>query len=180
MNVFVLPDIEEQVEVLLEEGVIVLEWQPKERKRVDERTASDDHLGAALRKKVERSELLEQPNGIHGTEYRDGAVETDLIRSRGGGSKYYRRRRIEVLAAVMFADAERVESSLIGMLDLFDELTDSLGRRHRETRIVVGRGKAINSDLQDVAPCCSVAKVVRPVRSSESSGGGRRPRGSSA
>jgi len=61
VDVFVFADLEEQIELLCKKRVVVLQLQAEQWKRVDERTSADDHLGPALRKKIERSKILKHP-----------------------------------------------------------------------------------------------------------------------
>jgi hypothetical protein len=48
---------------------------------------------------------------------------------------------------MVFPNAKGVDAHLIGMLDLFDELTKTFLRTDGEAAVVKGYGKAINPDL---------------------------------
>ena len=73
VDAFVRADVEQQVELLREQGVIILELQAEQRERLDERAAADHELGAAAGKQIQRGKLLEDPHGVRGTQDRDGA-----------------------------------------------------------------------------------------------------------
>ena len=47
----------------------------------------------------------------------------------------------------MFADTKRVESDLVGVLDLLDQLPQPVGRIHRTAVLVEGGGEAVDSNL---------------------------------
>ena len=49
MHMLVLADGQQQLELLLEEGVVVLQPESEERKRLDGRPTANDHLCAARR-----------------------------------------------------------------------------------------------------------------------------------
>jgi hypothetical protein len=49
--------------------------------------------------------------------------------------------------AVVFADSECVQPDLIGMLDLLDQVAQTVGCADRKTVVVEGRGEAIDADL---------------------------------
>src|SRR5881628_3497583 len=95
MHVLVLADLEQQVEVLGEQRVVVLESQPEQRERLDERSAAYDHFGPTLRQKIERRETLKQSHGIDRAEDCYGARETDSLRACGRGREDDWRRGIE-------------------------------------------------------------------------------------
>jgi hypothetical protein len=48
---------------------------------------------------------------------------------------------------MVLADAKDVQTNLIGMLDLFDQVAQPVRRAHRKAGLIVCRCKAINSDL---------------------------------
>ena len=57
------------------------------------------------------------------------------------------RRRIEKIAAMMFTHAKCVQSDLVGMLDLLNELSETGGRIHCTTIPIECGGEAIDTDL---------------------------------
>ena len=72
-------ELQQQVELLREELVVVLQVVAKERIRLDERTSSDDNLGATVRDEVERREVLKDAHRVVRAEHRDGAGEANLF-----------------------------------------------------------------------------------------------------
>ena len=78
VDVLVLPDVEEQIELLGEERVIVVQLEPEQGKRLDERTPAHHHLRPALRQQVERGELLEHPHRVGRAQDRDGTGQANL------------------------------------------------------------------------------------------------------
>lgn len=123
----VVADLEEEVELLGEEGVVVLEVEAEEGEGFDEGAATGDDLGAASRDEVEGGEFLEDAHGVGGGEDCDGAGEADLLGEGGRGGEDDGGGRVEVLDAVMLADAEDVEAELIGEGDLFEEVAEAVG-----------------------------------------------------
>src|ERR1700681_226864 len=95
-----------------EERVIALQPKAEERKRLDRRPATDNHLRPALRQKVEGGEVLKYPDGIGRAQDRDGARETYAARSRGCCCQNDRRRRVEVIPTMVFADPKNVQANL--------------------------------------------------------------------
>ncbi len=133
----VLPDLQEQVELLREQRVVVFEPQPEERKRVDERSAPDDHLRASLRQQIEGREVLEDADRIGGAQDGDGARQPNALRSRRRRRKNDRGRGIEVVLAVVLPDPEDIETYLIRMFDLLDQVPQALRWTDREACFVV-------------------------------------------
>src|SRR5690606_40484931 len=74
---FLVPDLDEQVQLLGEELVVVLEAIPEERERLDERAPSDEQLDPPTRDQVERGVLLEHPDGVVGGQDGDRGEEPD-------------------------------------------------------------------------------------------------------
>jgi hypothetical protein len=48
---------------------------------------------------------------------------------------------------MVFADAKRVQTHLIGVLDLLDQIAQTLLWAHRATAVVERGGEAVNADL---------------------------------
>ena len=59
-----LQELREQVELLLEQHLVVAQVVAEERERFDERAATEDHLGAAVRDGIQRREPLVEPNRV--------------------------------------------------------------------------------------------------------------------
>jgi hypothetical protein len=126
MHMLVLPDREEQVELLREQRIVVFEPQPEQWKRVDERAAAHDHFRAPLRQQIEGREILEHTDRIGGTEHGDRARQPDALRACGCRREDDRGRGIEVVLAVVFPDAEDIQTYLIGMFNLRDKVSEPL------------------------------------------------------
>jgi len=81
-----------------------------------------------------------------------GTRQADAVRTDHRGAKNHGRCGVDRLPPMVFADTKRVESDLVGMLDVLDELPQPLGRIHG-TAVLVERGsEAINPDLQGAPP----------------------------
>ena len=119
---------EEQVELFGEEVVVVFELEAEEREGLDEGAAACDDLGAAVGDEVEGREVLEDADGVGGAEDGDGRGEADVVGARCGSGEDDGGGGVEVFAAVMLAEAEDVETDLVGQLDLFEEMGDALLR----------------------------------------------------
>ena len=93
MHVLVLANLQAQIAFLGEQRVVVLQSEPKERKRFDGRTSPHHHFCAPLRQQVERGELLKDPDRIGSAQDGDRAGQTDAPRScRCRGQNECRRR----------------------------------------------------------------------------------------
>jgi hypothetical protein len=68
-DTFVVADAEQQLELFREQRVVVVEVVAEQRKRLDERAAPGHDLGAAVRQKIERGELLIDPDRIVGAQH---------------------------------------------------------------------------------------------------------------
>ena len=125
----VVPDLQQEVELLSEQGVVVLEVEAEEREGLDEGAAAGDDLGAAVGDEVEGGELLEDADRVGGREDGDGAGEADVLGARGRGGEDDGGSGVEVLDAMMLTDAEDVEAELIGESDLFEQIAEAIGGR---------------------------------------------------
>ena len=114
VDVGVFADGEEEVELLGEEIVVVFELEAEEREGFDEGAAAGDDLGAAVGDEVEGGELLKDADGVGGAEDGDGGGEADGCGAGGGGGEDDGGGGVEVLGAVMLAEAEGVEADLVG------------------------------------------------------------------
>jgi hypothetical protein len=109
-------------QLLGKERVVVLQSEAEQWKGLDGRTPAYDHLGPALRQKIEGGELLKDPHRVGCAQDRDGTRETDALRSCRRRSENDRRGGIEELPAVVFPDSKYIQTNLIGVLDLFDQV----------------------------------------------------------
>ncbi len=119
---------EEEVEFFGEEGVVVFELEAEEGEGLDEGAAAGDDFGAAVGDEVEGGEFLEDADGVGGAEDGDGGGEADGFGAGGCGGEDDGGGGVEVLGAVMLAEAEDVEANFVGELDLFEEVGDALLR----------------------------------------------------
>ena len=124
----VFADFQQQLELFLEKGIVVVELQAEERVGLDERAAAGDDFGAAVGDEIERGEFLEDADGIGGAENGDGAREADVFCARRGGGQDDRRRGVEKFGAVVLADAEDVEADFVGEFDFVEEVVQAVGR----------------------------------------------------
>src|SRR6266704_4028294 len=85
------------------------------------------------------------------------------MRSCRRRSENDRRRGIEVLPTVVFADSECVQPDLIGMFDLLDKVAQTVRRADRKTVVVVCRGEAVNANLHLSSPCFSGAHAFTAI-----------------
>ncbi len=147
MHMFVLANLQKQVEFLCEQRVIVLQSKAEERKRFDGRTSAHNHFRASLRQQIDRGELLKYPYRIGCTENRDSAGETDTARPCRCRSENDRGSGVEELPAMVFADAKGVQAHLIGVLDLLDELSQTVRWTHGDAAVVERGCEAVNPNL---------------------------------
>ena len=179
VDVLVVPDLEKQVELLREERVVVLEPQTEQRERVDERTAADDHLRAALRKQVERGELLEDTHRIGRAQHRHGARQPDALGARRRRGEDHRRGGVEELLAMVLADPEHIEPDLVGVLDLLDQVAQALRRADarlaRRKRRRSYRCRSAFSEVELRSTCRATIFFMSP-RESKPAGRGDYPR----
>ena len=116
----------EQVELLLEQLFVLVEWVPEQRERLGERATPEDHLGAPVRHRVDGGEALEHADRVVGAEHRHRGPEADAFgASRDRGEHRLGRGHGEVVA-VVFADAEEVEAEAVGEHGLVDDVADHL------------------------------------------------------
>ena len=117
----------QQLETLLEQQLVLLEIESEQRKRLGERPAADDDLGAAAAHGIQRREALVDADGIVRAQHRHRRPDVNLRRaSRNRRAEHLRRRNREVLA-VMLAEADEGEADLVGQHRLFDDVAQHLG-----------------------------------------------------
>jgi hypothetical protein len=105
-----------------------------------------------LRDEIERREILKHTHRIRRAEYCHGAGEANAGRARCGGSEDDRGRGVQEVLAVMLADSEDIESALIGVFDLLDEIPKALRGAQRPAAFVVRRREAVNANLNEPPP----------------------------
>jgi hypothetical protein len=106
-----------------------------------------NHFPTSLRQQIDGGELLKYSHRVGGTQNRDSAGETDTLRSCRRCSENDRRSGIEELPAVMLTHAKGVQSHLIGVFDLFDEVAQTVRRAYRKTAVVESGCEAVDSNL---------------------------------
>jgi len=90
---------------------------------------------------------LKYSYGVGGTQNRDSAGETDTTCSCRRCSENDGGSGVEELPAVMFTDAKGVQAHLIGMFDLFDEVSQTVRRAHSKTAVVERGCETVNPNL---------------------------------
>ena len=90
-DALVVPDREQQLELLGEQFVVVAEVVAEQRERLDERSAPRHDLGPSARDEVDVGELFEDPDRVVGGEDGHRAREADLP-GHGGDRGQCRRR----------------------------------------------------------------------------------------
>src|ERR1700733_16253149 len=103
LDVGAVANLQEQVELFGEEGVVVFELEAEERVGLDEGAAASDDLCASVGDEVEGGEVLEDADGIGCAENGDGRGEADAFGAGGGGGEDDGGGGVEVLGAVVFA-----------------------------------------------------------------------------
>jgi hypothetical protein len=142
---------EQDIQLFGEERVVIPRIQPEERKRLDERSTPDDKLRTPPGEQIQRGELLEDAHRVGRGKHRDRAGQANRLRQGCGAGQDHGGRAVEILRTVMFAEAEVVETGLIGGDDLFNQVG------HPVYWSDGGRdgGKTVDSDLHagfDVSP----------------------------
>ncbi len=146
-------DLDQLGELLLEEGVVVLELVAEEGEAFDETAAARHDLGAAVGEQVERSKLLPDADRVFGGEYRDGGREADVLRQRGGGGEDGDRGRGDEIGTVVLAQPVEIEADLIGEADFLEEVLEALGRGLQVTvveRVGGVLGERVEADFHGV------------------------------
>src|SRR6266446_9864381 len=151
-HVLVVTDLEQQIELLRKQRVVVLQSKTEQREGVDERTTAYDHLRASLRNEIECGEILEYSYGIGGAQDRYCAGETNAARSRSRGCENDGRRGIQEILAMVFSDSEDIQSNLIGVFDLLDQVTQTLRFTERSTAVGMRSREAIDADFHSWPP----------------------------
>ena len=128
MGIGVFAQREEEIEFFGEEVVVIFEFEAEEREGLDEGAAAGDDFGATVRDEIEGSEVLEDADGVGGAENGDGGGEANGCGAGGGSGEDDGGSGVEVLGAMMFAEAEDVETDLVGQLDLFEQMRNALLR----------------------------------------------------
>jgi hypothetical protein len=121
-------DPKKQIELFGEQCVVILEIMAEEPEGLDEGASARHDLGASAREEIKSGKALEDPDGIIGAQHGYGACQPDVLRALGSGCENHGRSGDHVIRPMMLAEAEHIETSLIGQLDLFDEIVQPLRR----------------------------------------------------
>jgi len=100
--------LEEQIELFGKERVVIFQVVTEAGKGFGEGTAASDDPGTAAGDEVERSEILEDGDGVVGAEHGEGAGETNLLSARGGGGENYGGGGVEEVVTMMLADTKGI------------------------------------------------------------------------
>lgn len=84
----VVPQLQQQLQLLVEEGVMVLQFVAEQRVGLDECAASGDDLRAPVGDQVQGGELLKEPHGVLRGEHRDGRAEPQRRGFPGDGGQH--------------------------------------------------------------------------------------------
>jgi hypothetical protein len=150
-------NLKEKTKFLVEEGIVILQVESKERVGLGERTASGNDLGAPSGDQVKGRKFLKDPHGIGCTQNRHGTRKTDPLRARGGGREKDNRGRIEKLLAVMLPDTKDIQSDAIRGLHFLEQIPETdYGVDQCPAHGIRQCGdEAIESDLHDIHPTSS-------------------------
>ena len=118
--------VREQVELLLEQLLVLLEGEPEQPERLDERPAPDRHLGAPTGEGVESREPFEDADRVVRREHRDGRPEPDVLGAGGDRGEDDLGCGDREVVAVVLADPDGVETDLVGEDPLLDDVAQHL------------------------------------------------------
>jgi hypothetical protein len=121
----------EEIELLRKELLVLAEIVSEQRERLRKRTSSENNLGSSARNSVERRETLEDPNRVVRAQDGDGRAEANATRTTGDPREHDFRRRYRKVAAVMFANADKVYAQPVGKHRLFNDIPYYLGMRQQ-------------------------------------------------
>jgi hypothetical protein len=147
MHVLAFANLQQQIEFIGEECVMVLQSKAKEREGFDGRSPAHDHFGASVRQEIDRGEILKDPHRIGSAQDGDGAGQANALRSGSRGAENDCGSGVQELPTVVFTDAKRIQTDLIGVLDLLDQIAQTLLWTHRATAVVKGGREAVNTYL---------------------------------
>jgi hypothetical protein len=104
----------EQVKLFIEQFFILAQVETEQREGFGERTASEDHLGAAVRDRIQAGEALKHAHGIVRAQDRHGRAEPDPPGARGDRRQHHFGRGDREIGAMVLADTDEVDAKLIG------------------------------------------------------------------
>src|SRR5216684_3069217 len=144
-DVLVGTHVQQEVQLLGKQRVVVVQVVAEEWEGFDRRASADNHLGPSLRNQVERRELLEQAHRVRRAQNGHRAGQTNASCASRRCSQDHRRRRVEELALVVFADSENTQPDLVRLLDALEQLAHAVDGVCCQAGVVEPGGEAINS-----------------------------------
>ncbi|CDN44391.1 hypothetical protein BN871_EU_00060 [Paenibacillus sp. P22] len=124
---FRLPDVQQQLQLLVEQLVVIIQAVAEQGERLDERAPPRHDFGTSVRKAVESGKLLVDADGIVRGQNRDGAGQADLLSQGRRSGKHDGRSAARIIRPVMLSDAVDVQTGLLGDDDLLDRVAQTLG-----------------------------------------------------
>ena len=124
-----LEQLGEQPQLVLEQLLVAGQVVAEQRIRLGERAAAEDHLGAAVRQRVERREALKHAHRIVGAEHGDRRAQEDARGAAGDRGEHDLGRRDREVGAMVLADAERIEADPVGEHRLVDDVAQHVRGR---------------------------------------------------
>lgn len=116
------PDGEQQAQLLGEHFVVVVQADTEETERLSEGAASGDDLCAAVAEQVEGGEVLVEADRVGGGQHRHRAGQADAAGGLSGRGQRNGGVRDGEVRAVVLAEAEDVQSRLVGGDGVGDDL----------------------------------------------------------
>lgn len=91
--------------------------------------------------------MLKDTDRVGGAQHRDGARQANATGACSRGAQNDRRRRIQVLLTVVLADPKDIETDLVSVRNLFDQVAQPLCRGYSTAALVVRRRETVDADL---------------------------------
>jgi hypothetical protein len=145
----VIPDGQQETQLLVKEGIIIPEIETEERVGFGKGTASRHDLRPSFRNQIKGRKFLKNSHWIGGTQHGHRTCEVDPPRSCSSRGEQDNGRRIKELLAVVLPDPEDIETDPIGRLDFLEKIPEAhhridLGSCDR----IAGRGdEAVDPNL---------------------------------
>src|SRR2546427_276411 len=89
-----------------------------------------------------------------------GRGDTPCPVKTGGGRKDHRGCRVEELLAMVLTDPEHVQSDLIGVFDLFEQIAQTIRLTDREASLGQRRREAVNANFHLVCRNKGLCRIV--------------------
>jgi hypothetical protein len=163
--VVVVAELEEQVELLAERGVVVGEVDAEDVEGFGEGAAAGDDLGAAVAEQVEGGVVLVDPDRVQHREDGHAAGKPNPAGAGGGGGQHDGWGRDGEVEGVVLAEGEDVQAAPVGEGGVPDDLVDALLIRRRASGRRVGLDVAERDDAKVhegpllLVGCCAEARA---------------------